>query len=176
MRIGYSEDEEFGGQFELWQANCRRSLKGKKGQAALRELEAALLAMPDKRLIAGKLQDADGEVCSLGALAKYKGHALLADECEEGEYDEYDLSGEMEEFGVELGMLRLVAWKVVEKNDVAFDGMEWFNCEGPYRWEFERPQMRDFISPEMRYEKMLAWIRKQLTQPPSPSSPDNENQ
>ena len=27
-------------------ANCRRSIRGKKGQAALRELEAALQALP----------------------------------------------------------------------------------------------------------------------------------
>jgi len=47
MRIGYSEDEDYPGQFELWQANCQRSLKGKKGQAALRELEACSLQRED---------------------------------------------------------------------------------------------------------------------------------
>ena len=47
MRVNYSEDEDYGGQFNLWQANCRRSRRGKKGQAALRELEAALLGMPE---------------------------------------------------------------------------------------------------------------------------------
>lgn len=44
MRISYSDEEDSPGQFALFQANCRRSLQGKKGQAALRELEAALLA------------------------------------------------------------------------------------------------------------------------------------
>lgn len=44
MRIDYTEDEDFNGQFELWQANCRRSLRGKAVQAALKRLEAALLA------------------------------------------------------------------------------------------------------------------------------------
>lgn len=43
MRISYSDEEDHPGQFELWQANVTRSLKGKNGQRALRELESALL-------------------------------------------------------------------------------------------------------------------------------------
>ncbi len=78
-RISYSDEEDVPGQFALFQANCRRSLQGKAGQIALRELEAALLALPDKRLIAEKLIDADGEVCAIGALAKYKGRDLIAE-------------------------------------------------------------------------------------------------
>jgi hypothetical protein len=62
MRISFSDEEEIPSQFALWQANCRRSLKGKRGQAALRELEAALLALPSKRLIAEEFSNADGDV------------------------------------------------------------------------------------------------------------------
>jgi len=167
MRISYSEDEDFGGQFELWQANCRRSLQGKAGQSALQELEAALLAMPDKRLIANKLIDAEGDVCSLGALAKYKGHELTvpkgmtADGFED--FDEIDLSGEMEDFGVELGMPRLVAWKVVELNDVQIDG-HYVPFIGPIKEiGYRRPQVFIPTTPEERYEKVLAWVRKQLS-------------
>jgi hypothetical protein len=162
MRISYSDEEDYPGQFELWQANVTRSLKGKNGQRVLRELESALLALPGRRLIDGMLQDADGEVCALGALAKHKGHALVADKRSKSEYDEIDLSGEMEEFGVELGMPRLVAWKVVEKNDIAFEGRELITCEGPYRWPAERPKTMVSITPEIRYEKMLAWVQRQL--------------
>lgn len=43
-RISYSEDEDYPGEFELWQANCRRSLQSKAGQAELRALRDALLA------------------------------------------------------------------------------------------------------------------------------------
>ncbi len=55
MRLNYTEEEDFSGQFELWQANCRRSLRGKLGQRELGELRQALLDLPDKRLIHGSL-------------------------------------------------------------------------------------------------------------------------
>ncbi len=51
MRISYNEDEDFPGQIDLWQANLERSLKGRKGQSALRDIEQALLALPEKKLI-----------------------------------------------------------------------------------------------------------------------------
>lgn len=161
MRISYSEDEDRPGQFALWQANCRRSLKGKAGQAALRDLEAALLALPDKRLIADRVIDAEGDVCAIGALAKYKGRDLLAEPnlYEDGEFDG---DGEMEEIGMELGMPRLVAWKVVCRNDVEIDG-HYERLPGPARWYGDYPQVYVPITPEARYEKMLAWVRAQLT-------------
>ena len=56
MRVSYSEEENYPGQFDLWQANCKRSRQGKKGQVALRELKAALLAMPDKAHPEGRIR------------------------------------------------------------------------------------------------------------------------
>lgn len=161
MRISYSDEEDIPGQFALWQANCRRSLQGKKGQVALRELEAALLALPDKRLIANHLKDADGEVCALGALAKHKGHDIPPPLKDEWGY--YDDDTEIEEFGVSLGMPRLVAWKVVEKNDIAIDGY-YVNLPGPYRWFQEQQRLRAYVpvTPEMCYAKMLAWVQGQI--------------
>lgn len=153
MRIDCSDEEDFPGQFDLWQGNCRRSLQGKAGQAALRELEAALLALPDKRLIANDLINGEGEVCAIGALAKQKG-AINGRLVSLGEYD-------MEEVGVLLGMPRLVAWKVVYENDKGID-FEYETLPGPYRWPMERPQIRVDVTPEIRYEKMLAWVREQI--------------
>jgi hypothetical protein len=106
-RISYSEEEDWPGQFDLWQANCRRSLHGKQGQVELRELKAAIVALPDKRLIHGLLVDEDGEVCAIGAYAKYKGLDLYA-------FDPEDCTDEV---GIHAGMTKLVAWKVVEMND-----------------------------------------------------------
>ena len=163
MRIGYSEDEDYPGQFGLWQANCRRSLQGKVGQAALRELESALLALPDKRLIANKMIDSEGDVCAIGALARYKGRDILA-EPHVGDEDEFEGDGEMEEIGMELGMPRLVAWKVVELNDIQLTGSNLVTCEGPYRWPAEKPKVWVPITPEVRYERVLAWTRRQLAQ------------
>lgn len=61
-------DENYPNQYALYQANTERALKGKRGKAFLRELEAALLALPQKRLIEGRICLA-GEVCAMGALA-----------------------------------------------------------------------------------------------------------
>jgi hypothetical protein len=169
VRIGYSEDEDYPGQFELWQANCRRSLKGRAGQSALRELEAALVALPEKRLIAHKLVSADGEVCAIGALARYKGRDLVAETRSQlAEIgidhfdDEIEGGGEMEEIGMELGMPRLVAWKVVELNDIQLTGPDLVTCEGPYRWPAEKPKTWVDITPESRYKRVLEWVRRQL--------------
>jgi len=170
MRISYSDEEDVPGQFALFQANCRRSLQGKQGQSALRELESALLALPDKRLIAGKMIDADGEVCAIGALAKHKGRDLIAERRSqlaeigiERHDDEFEGDGDMEEIGVELGMPRLVAWRVVALNDIEIDG-HYERIPGPTqdRWNIYGLQVFVPATPEERYEKVLAWVRKQL--------------
>lgn len=159
MRIGYSEYEDFPGQFGLWQGNCQRSLKGRAGQDVLRRLEAALLALPEKKLIAGELVDDEGAVCAIGALAKHEGK-LTDDLRALGEYN-------VEEAGIDLGMPRLVAWKIVEMNDVhvgEYPALVWL--EGPYRWPAERPYTHILMTPERRYEQMLAWVREQLPRHP----------
>lgn len=48
-------EPEFPNQYDLWSANVKRALSGKRGQKALKELRAALLALPEKRLISGAL-------------------------------------------------------------------------------------------------------------------------
>lgn len=70
-RFGEGDGEEFAGQYELWEANARRALGGKRGQAALRDLESALVELPSKRLISGHLAHR-GEVCAIGALVAHR--------------------------------------------------------------------------------------------------------
>lgn len=136
MRISYSEDEDYPGQFDLWQANCERSLSGRKGRAALAELEAALVALPSKRLIAGTLDDG-ADCCAIGALVRHK---------QITPHTEFDAP---DEIGQACGMPRLVAWKVVEMNDVLLLS----------RWDGNK-HVR--LTPEERYEAVLTWVRQQL--------------
>lgn len=65
------DGDEFPNQSALWWANIERSLKGKRGQAALADLEAALLELPQPRLVNGYLA-VDGDVCAIGALAVHR--------------------------------------------------------------------------------------------------------
>jgi hypothetical protein len=48
-------------------------MRGKRRQAALKEMLQALDARPEKRLIAEDLEDSSGNVCALGALGKARG-------------------------------------------------------------------------------------------------------
>ena len=140
MRVGYSEDEEYGGQFNLWQANCRRSRQGKKGQAALRELEAALMALPDKRIQKDVFVETSGEACAIGALMIHRNVSCgmprqqAIAECAKLDPDD------TEKHGVSIGLPRLVAWSVAVENDD--------------EWKIR--------TPEERYLHMLAWIRKEM--------------
>lgn len=49
------------------------AIKGKRGQAFLKELLATLDAMPEKKLIRGDLATPQGEVCALGSVAVARG-------------------------------------------------------------------------------------------------------
>ena len=160
MRLNYSDEEDFPGQYELWQANCRRSLRSRAGQRELRELEAALLALPEKRLIHGALQDGTGGMCAIAAYGQRKGVDLSTFD---PEYDSDDV-------GIAGGMPKLVAWKVVERNDVLLDDY-YVTAEGPtkpepgwYREHYENRgvHQRMTYTPEERYQKVLAWVREQI--------------
>ena len=152
MRINYSEEENWPGQFELWQANCWRSIYGKAGQYELRELETALLAMPEKRLIRGALTDEKGGVCAIACYAKHKGVDLST----------FDPDDESDEVGIAGGMPRLVAWKVVELNDILLNTV-WEVAHGPIPpgYRVYKGGVRD-MRPEERYEKVLGWVRAHL--------------
>lgn len=158
MRINWSDEEDQPGQFALWEANCQRSIRGRKGQAELRELEAALLALPEKRLIRDALVDDQGGVCAIGCYAQHKGLDLST----------FDPEDESDEVGVAAGMPRLVAWSIVALNDVTLDTV-WEVAEGPVQRGYGSykggiPLVRD-MTPEERYEKVLAWVRRALKGP-----------
>lgn len=67
-RSGYNDDSN-GWEFIRWRGAVNAALRGKRGQAFLKELLAALDAMPEKRLIADDLER-NGEVCAIGALGR----------------------------------------------------------------------------------------------------------
>ncbi len=68
-RSGYSDDYEYG---QLWMESVERAIQGARGQQFMRDLLAALDALPEKRLIAEELQ-ADGDVCALGSVGRLRG-------------------------------------------------------------------------------------------------------
>lgn len=72
-RSGYSDDWDGRGVApELYRRAVENAINGKRGQAFLTELVAALDALPAKRLIEGDLER-DGEVCAIGAVGRARG-------------------------------------------------------------------------------------------------------
>ncbi len=65
-RSGYSEDYE---NVVLWRSTVKNAIRGKRGQAFLKEMLDALDAMPEKRLIESDLITDEGEVCAMGSVA-----------------------------------------------------------------------------------------------------------
>lgn len=153
MRFDSDYDEQFPGQYELWEHNTLRNFSGKAGQAALRELRDALLALPEKRLIETRLADEKGNVCALGALAVQKRVAegrdravVIAEMAEAVEADddwidtweaEQQTLAEAKACGMKTNMAVAIAWE---------------NDFGPKRDE----------TPEERYTRVLAWVEGRI--------------
>ena len=70
-RSGYSDDCD-GWSLIRWRGAVASAIRGKRGQAFLREMLAALEARPERKLIARELEE-DGAVCALGAVGKARG-------------------------------------------------------------------------------------------------------
>jgi hypothetical protein len=117
-RSGYSDDcDEWG--LIRWRGAVASAIRGRRGQAFLKEMLAALDALPVKRLIEGDLQ-AGGEVCAIGAVGARRGIDLA-------EIDPHDRSTVANVFGVSEAL----AAEIMYINDEA----------RPY-WNEETPEQR----------------------------------
>jgi len=70
-RSGYTDDCD-GWALIRWRGAVASSIKGKRGQAMLKDLLTALDAMPSKRLIRSELVE-HGELCAIGVLGAARG-------------------------------------------------------------------------------------------------------
>lgn len=68
-RSGYSDDLDQS-DLAMWRGQVASAIRGKRGQKFLKDLMAALDAMPNKILITDELQNDEGDVCAIGALGK----------------------------------------------------------------------------------------------------------
>lgn len=122
-RSGYGED------FDNWSLICwrgavKRGIRGKRGQKALRDIVAALDALPEKRLAAGSLVTPDGEFCTLGSLGRLRGMDM-------SQIDAEDRDAVAKAFGVSVAL----AAEIMYLNDEYLDDHEWVQVEicGPVR-------------------------------------------
>ena len=150
-RVHYTNDDwgsiEATLNYGRWERNSVTTLRSKRGQAALRELEQALLALPEPKLYANTFCEVteEGEVqaCVLGALAYVRG-LEVPDSFNWGE-DSDPAEEQAYWANAAFGIAYTLAWNLIERNDEIYGK----------------------LTPEERYTKMLAWIRDQLTGAPT---------
>ena len=139
-RSGYIEGDD---DWETirWRGAVASAIRGKRGQALLKELLEALDAMPVKRLIPNSFEDANGEFCTLGVLGHKRG-LDMSGLIEDDEWGDCDVGAVANRFGVAGALVQ----EIMFENDSDFD---WGNDE----------------TPEQRWQRMRDWVVKQIRGP-----------
>lgn len=146
--------------------NMKQALNGRKGQKFLRELEAELVAMPEKRLWRGVLVHPpepvgvgfkiDGEACALGVVAVARAMAkgctrdqafqdvskIVPKEWVENNDDPPSGWQQIKRAAKALGISTSLAYAIVYENDELSHGFP--------------------DTPDGRYEGMLHWVRSKI--------------
>lgn len=119
-RSGYHDYEcdRDEGMLNLYRGAVESAIRGKRGQRLLRDLRDALLAMPERRLIAHEFVD-NGQYCALGVLGAQRGLPV-----ETMDFDAPAFVGQ--KFDIAESMAREIAWA----ND---EGPSW-GCTPEQRW------------------------------------------
>jgi hypothetical protein len=86
----------------MWRGAVASAIRGKRGQAFLKEMLNALDAMPEHKLIANDLEN-EGAVCALGAVGKARGADMA-------NIDPYDSVTVASLFGVSDALVREIAF------------------------------------------------------------------
>lgn len=140
-RSGYSEDCEY---LDLWRGAVERAIKGKRGQAFLKKLEAALLALTDKKLCSYDVANPEtGEVCAIGAVALKRrlDKGMERKAALEEIAKKFRKGCDAEEFCDEFKIAASLAKEITYMNDE----------EGSYGETAEK-----------RYMSILAWVQSQI--------------
>jgi hypothetical protein len=137
-RHGYQDDCD-----DLWshiryRGQVASAIRGMRGQRLLRDMVAALDAMPVKRLVAKVLEE-DGEVCALGAVARHRGVDVS-----HIDVDYVDDDGDVPFLTAKaLDIAEQLAREVSYENDELYDA-----------------------TPEARWQRMRDWAARQIVASP----------
>lgn len=126
-RSNYSEDCE-GWDLIRWRGAVKSAIRGKRGQAFLREMLETLDAMPEKRLVKDALVTPQGEVCAMGSVMVKRGIDASAIDC-------YDANRIADLVGVSPALVREI---------------EFINDDA---WTYSTP-----MTDERRWEIVRAWV------------------
>lgn len=114
----------------LYRNAVDRAIGGKRGQAFLREMAAALDAMPVKELIANEIVRDDAHVCAIGSVA-------LARQMDVRNLDTWDQAGIARRFGIATALAA----------EIAYENDDGYQKETPaQRWT----RMRAWVAEQLR--------------------------
>lgn len=133
-RSGYCDSCE-GWELIMWRGAVESALKGRRGQAFLKEMLAAMDAMPVKRLIAHDLVRPNGEVCAIGSVAVARGTDLsgVEPECD----DSQELANRM---GIARAMVKEIEF--INDDDFCYESAS--------------------ETPEQRFARVYKWVKEQI--------------
>ena len=137
----YCDDELAAGR---WRGMVASAIRGRRGQAFLREMLAALDAMPEKRLIAEDLVNEDGDVCAMGVVGRCRGLDME-------NLDPEDPEQVAKFFGIAEPLVQEIAYENDEKRI----------------WDAKLNGCRD-ATPEERWWRMREWVVGNIKQEPTP--------
>ncbi len=141
-RSGYTDDYDNDWSLICWRGQVASAIRGKRGQAFLRDLIEALDAMPEKKLIADNLVS-DGGVCAIGAVAVKRGIGP----------DVAALDTEDDNHRYSLARMFNIAHQLVSE-------IEWMNDDAGWH-----------DTSEQRWSRMRRWAQSNL-RPSAEQSPD----
>lgn len=134
-RSGYSDECE---NIEFYRQTVENSIAGKRGQAFLKEMAAAMDAMTEKKLIQGELIDSSGQVCAIGSVLKARGTDTSVID-----------SDEPDEVAKICGIARCLAAEIAFVNDE--EGRYYFRNEiDEERWIRVRKWIEENLKEKMR--------------------------
>lgn len=124
-RHDYSDDID---QWQLirWRGAVTSAIRGRRGQAFLRELRDALDALPDKWLAVADLES-EGEYCALGCVGRFRGMDMSAIDP-----DDY------EQVAKSFGLPESLAREIMYENDDAPVPYDNTSKHGFRRWAYMR--------------------------------------
>lgn len=154
-RSGYSDDDDDPLALGRYRAQVMSAIRGKRGQALLRELLAALDAMPNKRLVAGELE-ADGQFCALGVVGQARGLNLAA-------IDSYDVESLGPKFNIAEQLAREIMWV----NDDHVNDFRWVEAEvfgplQPWQSRFTSFRVPNETAGFERWQEVRKWVASHI--------------
>ena len=134
-RSGYSEDYDDQWRLICWRGAVTSSIRGKRGQAFLREMLAAMDALHEPKLIESDLER-DGLVCAIGSVGRARGLDMSGIDVE----DQVSVAGA-------FGIAQALAAEIMFLNDDDF-------C---YEARHNASETR-----QHRFQRMRRWIESQI--------------